>query len=328
MRVAILSTAHVHFDLFSQALKECRGVEFVGIHDADPEKGRRKADAYGTGYFDRLGDALDQCDAVVVCSENALHEELTLAALEAGKHVLCEKPLSISVASAEKMAKKAEETGLVLATAFPMRFNTPVNNMKKALSQGAIGQILAFHGTNQGQCPGGWFVDRELAGGGAVTDHTVHLLDLMRWLSGSEVKKVYAEIDSFLYSRSPIDDVGHVQLEFENGVIADIDPSWSRPPGYPTWGGLTLRVTGSGGSIDLDAFAQNIHLYTDERTHWEPWGDNEYLSMIEGFVRAIRREPTELATAWDGVEAVKVVEAAYLSAREGEVVSLARGRAS
>lgn len=322
MRISILSAAHVHIDLFSPALKECPGVEFVGIYDLNEERGRRKAKEYGTRYFDRLEDALDQSEAVIVCSENALHEELTLSALEAGKHVLCEKPLSVTAESAERMAKKAEENNLVLATAFPMRFNTPAIQMKEALSRQAIGQILAFHGTNQGQCPGGWFVDRRLAGGGAVTDHTVHLLDMMRWLTKAEVAKVYAEIDSFLYSQYQIDDVGHVQLEFENGVIADIDPSWSRPQGYPTWGGLTLRVTGTQGTIDLDAFAQQIFMYTHERASWEYWGDSEYLSMIEGFIKAIRREPTELATAWDGSAAVKVVEAAYLSEREGKVVSL------
>lgn len=88
-------------------------------------------------------------------------------------------------------------------------------------------------------------MDQELAGGGAVTDHTVHLLDLMRWITKSEVKKVYAEIDAFLHSHYQIDDVGHVQLEFENGVIADIDPSWSRPLGYPAWGPAGYRDPGN-----------------------------------------------------------------------------------
>ncbi|MED4925714.1 Gfo/Idh/MocA family oxidoreductase [Anoxybacillus geothermalis] len=322
MRVGVLSAAHVHIDAFSCALNRTDGVQFVGIYDDNEERGKKKAIEHETSYFSHLKDVLDQSDAVIICAENARHEELALAALEAKKHVLCEKPLSISTASAEKMAKKADTEQLVLATAFPMRFNTPALQLKEALANKIIGNILAFHGTNQGQCPGGWFVDGKLAGGGAVMDHTVHLLDMMRWLLKAEVKTVYAEIGSFLWSPYGIDDVGHIQLEFDNGVIADIDPSWSRPLGYPTWGGLTLRVTGTKGTIDFDGFAQIISSYDRQRTSWNYWGDDEYSWMIKGFIDAIYGRPTELASAWDGVAAVKVVEAAYLSAREGEVVEL------
>ncbi|AUI38156.1 gfo/Idh/MocA family oxidoreductase [[Bacillus] caldolyticus] len=322
MRIGVLSTAHVHIDTFSSALNRVDGVQFVGIYDGNEERGKKKALEYRTRYFRHLKDILDQSEAVIICSENAFHEELALAALEAKKHVLCEKPLSISVASAEKMAKKADEEQLVLATAFPMRFNTPALQLKEALAKKIIGRILAFHGTNQGQSPGGWFIDRRLAGGGAVTDHTVHLVDMMRWMLNAEVRRVYAEVGSFLWPPYGIDDAAHVQLEFDNGVIADIDPSWSRPLGYPTWGGLTLRVTGTKGTIDFDGFAQTISSYNQQRANWDYWGDDEYSSMIKGFIDTIHHRPTELATAWDGVAAVKVVEAAYLSAQEEEVVEL------
>lgn len=322
VRISILSAAHVHIDQFAAAVQSCSGVELAGIFDDVKERGGAKADQYHSVYFETVQEALEQSEAVIVCSENAKHEELVMASLEAGKHVLCEKPLSTTVKSAESMAAKADQLALVLATAFPMRFNTPALAMKKALDHKRIGSIVAFHGRNQGQCPGGWFVERSLAGGGAVMDHTVHLLDMMRWYTGAEVTGVYAEIDSFLHSGHDIDDVGHIQLLFNNGIIADIDPSWSRPPGFPTWGGLSLRATGKEGTIDLDGFAQTISCYTHHRAHWQNWGDDEYRYMIDGFLRRIGNKPTEQATAWDGVAAVKVVEAAYLSAREGEVVSL------
>jgi predicted dehydrogenase len=322
VRISLLSTAHVHFDLFASAVLSCPGVELTGIYDDCKERGKGKADEYRTVYFHAWEEALNESEAVIVCSENAKHEELVIAALEAKKHVLCEKPLSTTAKSAEWMAGKADQLNLVLATAFPMRFNTPASEMKKAIEQGWIGSIVAFHGTNQGQCPGGWFVDQSLAGGGAVMDHTVHLLDMMRWYTGAEVTRVYAEIDSFLYSRYEIDDVGHIQLEFSNEVIADIDTSWSRPQGFPAWGGLTLRATGTEGTIDLDGFAQTIACYTEQRANWEYWGDGEYSYMIDGFLRRIGNQPTQLASAWDGAAAVRVVEAAYLSAREGTAVAL------
>nr|WP_277603143.1 Gfo/Idh/MocA family oxidoreductase [Brevibacillus sp. SYP-B805] len=317
-----MSAAHVHFDLFATAIRACADTQLVAIYDDQPIRGKEKAEQYGVPFMAALEDALDQCEAVVVCSENAKHEEMVLAALEANKHVLCEKPLSTTGKSAEKMASKADERNLVLATAFPMRFNSPAIEMKKALAGNKIGEILAFHGTNQGKCPGDWFVKPHLAGGGAVMDHTVHLVDLMRWYTGAEIAKVYAEIDSFLHAQYDIDDVGHIQLLFSNGVIADLDPSWSRPAGYPTWGGLGLRVTGTKGVMDLNGFAQTISVYTSDSVYWEYWGESEYAYMIEGFVKRIGGEETSLASAWDGVAAVKVVEAAYLSAREKEFVPL------
>lgn len=322
MRVAVLSSAHVHFDAFVSAVQLCPGTELSGIYDDDVHRGKRKADERGVVFYENRDTALDDCDAVIVSSENAKHEELVMAALEANKHVLCEKPLAVSTQSAVRMANKAAEQDAVLATAFPLRFNTPAMEMKRMIDSNQIGKVLAFHGKNPGQCPNGWFIDKALAGGGALMDHIVHLADLMRWLTGAEVKRVYAEADSFLVPCVTIDDVGHVQLEFENGIIADIDPSWSRPAGYPTWGGINLRATGTEGSIDLKAYAQNVIQYNRKKTIHQPFGDFEYAHMLQAFVDTIGNKPSDLANAWDGVAATKVVEAAYLSAKEHEVVDL------
>lgn len=322
MKIVMLSTAHVHIDNFAPAVRMCPNSELAGIYDTEADRGKAKADQYDTRFFLSLTDALEACDGVIVCSENTKHEELVIDALHANKHVLCEKPLSTSIKSAERLAEKAEEAGLLLATAFPMRFNTPAAEAKKALSNQTIGKIIAFHGTNQGNCPGGWFIDKELSGGGAFMDHIVHLADVMRWLTGAEIKEVYAESGSFLVPECSLEDAGHVQLKFDNGIIADIDPSWSRPDGYPTWGSLDLRITGTEGTFDLEAFAQKIVHSNSERTEYEGWGDFEYQYMIEEFVHAASSQPVNLATAWDGVASVKVVEAAYRSAETGQVVQI------
>ncbi|WHY71799.1 Gfo/Idh/MocA family protein [Fictibacillus enclensis] len=323
MKVSILSTAHVHFEAFASAVKQCTGTELAGIYDDDAHRGKKKAADLQTVFFENIHDALAVCEAVVVCSENAKHEELVLAAIEANKHVLCEKPLAISTVSAERMAKKAVEQDVVLATAFPLRFNTPAMEMKRVIEQKQIGEVLAFHGVNPGQCPKGWFIDKKLSGGGALMDHIVHLADLMRWLTGAEVSKVYAEADSFLVPCITIDDVGHVQLEFNNGIIADIDPSWSRPEGFPTWGGIDLRATGTQGAVDLRAYAQKVTQYNNTKTLHHDYGDFEYLYMMNAFVETIENQQTELANAWDGVAATKIVDAAYQSAKEHEVVTIA-----
>src|SRR5438094_400261 len=105
-----------------------------------------------------------------------------------------------------------------------------------AIADGAIGEVLAVKGTNHGSLPPGWLTDPALAGGGAVMDHTVHVADLLRWILEREFVSVYAEIDTLLHPGLPVDDCGTLLLEMEGGVFASLDPSWSRPRTFPTWG--------------------------------------------------------------------------------------------
>ena len=111
--------------------------------------------------------------------------------------------------------------------------------------------------------PGGWFIDKELAGGGAVMDHTVHVVDVVRWFTGKEVVSVYAEVDNTIYNMD-IDDCGMLSMELEGGIIFTQDPSWSRPRSFHTWGDVTLELVGTKGSISVDAFAQSLQIYDDE----------------------------------------------------------------
>ena len=87
------------------------------------------------------------------------------------------------------MIDACKANGVLLQTAFPVRYNTTVVRAKQMIDEGKLGRILAMKGTNRGRNPGGWFVDPELSGGGAVIDHTVHVADIMRWITGAEVRK-------------------------------------------------------------------------------------------------------------------------------------------
>jgi UDP-N-acetylglucosamine 3-dehydrogenase len=128
-----------------------------------------------------------------------------------------------------------------------------VARAREIVRGGALGRVLAVSGTNRGKIPGGWFLDPELAGG-AVMDHTVHLADLLRWMLDVEVNSVYAEVDSF-FGAGETDDAAILTLELEGGSFADgafatIDPSWSRGEGYPTWGDVIFRISGTSGVLD------------------------------------------------------------------------------
>ena len=98
---------------------------------------------------------------------------------------------------------------------------------KKAIDENAVGKILAAKTTNHGSMPGGWFIEKEKSGGGAVMDHTPHVVDLLRWMMKSDPVEVYAEADT-LFHDIDIDDAGMLTIQFDNGVFASLDTSWSR----------------------------------------------------------------------------------------------------
>ena len=199
------------------------------------------------------------------------------------------------------------------------------NHAGEIVRSGGIGRVLAVNGTNHGQRPNGWFLDPELAGGGAVMDHTVHVADALRWMLGAEAKNVYAEIGSF-FGAEDIDDGAILTLEFEGGVIADgafatIDPSWSRGEGYPTWGDVTLRITGTSGVLDVDAFAQHLTTFDREagNASWTYTGEDMNALMLEDFLRGVAEGSPSGASGVDGLRALEIVLSAYRSAEDNEL---------
>lgn len=330
MRIGIMSVAHLHADSYVHNLRAIPGVELVGIADEDTQRGQQFATQYGVRFFTTYQDLLtEKPEGVIVCSENANHASLVKLAAEAGVHVLCEKPLATTLEDAYAMIEFCKKAGVELMTAFPMRFSPPILEVKKALDAGSLGKIYGCNATNQGECPKhhrAWFVDKHLAGGGAVMDHTVHLTDLLRWFLGCEVVEVYAETNHILYAQeTEVETGGLVMLTFENGTFASIDCSWSKPPYYPTWGGLGMEIIGENGFLSVDAFKQRMTVYRHslQRPLYGNWGSDSDQAMINDFVAAIRdnREPS--VTGYDGLKAVEVALAAYESAQLGQPIKLA-----
>lgn len=327
IKVGIMSLAHLHADSYAHCLLTNPRAEFVGLADHDPERAARKAEQYGVRCFESYEALLESgIEAVLICSENVRHHPLALMAARAGKHILCEKPLATRVADGQAMIDACREAGVLLFTAFPCRFSPAMARLKALVEAGEVGEVLALRGTNRGWNPLGWFNDPELAGGGAMMDHTVHVADLMRWLLKAEVEEVYAEIGNNMY-HAGYEDTAMLTLTFTNGVFATLDSSWSRPRTFPTWGDVTLAVIGTKGIIEMDLFAQYMTYYDDKsgRVRQLFWGDNLDYQMVEEFLRAIEGEEVSiLATGEDGVRAVEVAIAGYESARQGAPVKLER----
>lgn len=323
VKVGILSAAHLHIGSYAAQLNASLDAEIVGIWDDDAERRANGAANYGCPEYAERDALLEVCDAVVICSENIKHQENTEAAALFKRHILCEKPLATTPDNARAMVDTCAAAGVQLMTAFPCRFSPAFHHLLAAVQNGEVGEILAVRGTNQGKCPGGWFIQKELSGGGAVMDHTVHVTDLLRVLLGSECATVYCESDNRLL-HGDFDDTGFLNFSFANGVFATLDASWSRPKVFPTWGNVTMGVVGTKGVVEMDMFSQESVLYSDKTggVSYHGWGSDIDKGLVNAFIHSVKTGEPVPITGVDGLRAVEVVEAAYESVRTGQVATV------
>ena len=322
IKIGIMSFAHMHAVSYARCLLELPEVEFVGIADDDAARAKKMGKQFKVKVFPKYEDMLaSDIDAVIVCSENINHRRHVVMAAQSEKHALCEKPLATTKQDAEAIIEVSKRSNTKLQVAFPCRYHSAFKRIKQVVDSGQLGNILAIKATNQGMFPGGWFADNTLAGGGAVMDHTVHVLDMMRCLTKSEVSRVYAEISNRMYG-GEVEDTGIISVDFTNGVFATIDCSWSRPKSYPVWGNVKLEITGTTGTARMDMCAQKIDFISDKtgKFVYENWGDDIDLPMVKAFVRSIAEDMPVDITGDDGLKALEVALAAYESADTGRAV--------
>src|SRR5699024_8861833 len=204
----------------------------------------------------------------------AHHKDLVLEAARRGVHVLCEKPLATTVADAEEIVAACREADVVLMTAFPVHFSPAVESLRSALADGALGEVIGLTGTNNGKLPPArdWFTDVDLAGGGAVVDHTVPLAESLGSALGAPAPAPPPphRLPHAARAGEAAEAGGLVTLTYDSGLVATIDCSWSLPNDAPTWGGLRLQALGTGGQVQIDAFAQHV----GGPGRWLPYGSD------------------------------------------------------
>jgi predicted dehydrogenase len=331
MKIGILSFAHHHGEAYISNLRRVDNVELLGVADDDATRGQTLAKKHEARYFPSYEALLDaRPEGVIICTENTRHRPLVEMAAGRGAHVLCEKPIATTHEDARAIVDVCNKAGVILMTAFPMRFSAPLIEIKARLDNGDFGDIYCFNTTNQGELPTkhrAWFVDPELAGGGAIMDHTVHLVDIMRWFTSSEVETMYA-CSNRIFHASEVDvETGALEMmTFQNKVFATIDASWSRPQYWPTWGGLTFEMVTQRGAVFVDAFRQNLNIYTHavQRSNWAYWGSDMNHAMVSEFAMAIRESREPKVTGVDGLRAVEATLAAYESTKTGKTVQVQR----
>ena len=321
LKVALMSCAHTHAVSYASQLGGRTDVELVV---ADPDGyGDVRGERVVPSYEEAWGAWPEGPDAIVVTSANAHHKDLVLEAARRGVHVLCEKPLATTVADAEAMVAACREAGVVLMTAFPVHFSPAVEALRTAVADGTLGEVIGLTGTNNGKLPAGrdWFTDVELAGGGSLVDHTVHIAEILDAMFG-EPATVHAVSNRILYADRAGEGAetgGLVTLGYASGMVATIDCSWSQPADAPTWGGLRLQAVGTGGQLQIDAFAQHV----GGHDQWLPYGTDTDGLLLEAFLDAVRAGEAVAPTGDVGLRTVRVVAAAQESVRTGQPVALA-----
>ena len=315
LRVGLVSTAHLHCSSYSHHFSHHERTSMVGVWDDNEERGRGFAKERDLKFFANLDHLLEACDAVAISSESNFHEAHIAWCAVSGKHILCEKPVVAKAEEFDRVRTVVAETGIKFMTAFPCRFSPAWQAMKARVLHGDIGHIRAINATNRGTCPGSWFTNPELSGGGAMIDHVVHVADLLRDLLDEEPESVYAQTGNNMYAED-WEDTAMVTLEYPSGVFATIDSSWSRPASYKTWGDVMIKIVGDKGVISLDMFGQGIDHYRNNAkvSHVSSgYGSDLDKAMVDAFVCSCLDGDPIPVTLEHGLAAVSVPLRAYQS---------------
>lgn len=322
--IGILSIAHVHADAYATILSDHNDIQFVGVADDNPKHGESFARKYDTEYLD-TESLLEKAEGVIVCSPNTEHLRWVREAAAANVDVLCEKPLATKALVAEDIIEITNGHGVELGVAMPLRQSIPAQRVKAAVENGDLGAIKAISGTNRGKMPDGWFTNSDVSGGGAVIDHTVHIVDLVHWLTGERVTEVYAETGTRFFDLD-VEDVNLLSMKLSDGTQFSLDGSWSRPEEWDFWGDATLEITGTSGVASVDCFDEKFR--QTRAAGEEPgqrsmfYGTDPNRGMITEFARAVEGRDASLVTGQEGKDAVAVVEAVYESAHRNTPVSV------
>lgn len=335
--VAILGSAHIpHAMSYARAASRSPFVRLVAVWDETAEIARRVADRAGVPVA-RTADelvSLPGVDAVIVCSATAQHRRLVELAAAAGRHVLCEKPIATTLADAHAMVDACDRANVQLHIAFVTRFYPLVQRVRALIAEGAIGDVRGLVGGNRGRPPlppdyPAWITDPVLAGGGALIDHSVHVTDVIRHVSGLEVADVGAEVDSAFWGAG-VDDMALLSLRFEGGAVGSVDPSWSVPADNPWHYDFFLRVLGTSGALTIGDTTESLNVVGDVGRSGQvlvPFGVDIDALMIDAFAASIRAGALvdPCANGEDGTRALEIALAGYAAAQTGVRIRLPMG---
>ncbi len=344
VRIGVLSHAHGHSNAYCRKMLEFDDVELVACWDDNEERGQEAASSFGMEFRDESEaiTADPNIDAVIVATETNRHADLVEQAAEAGKAILCQKPLATTLDDCDRIIEVVHRTGVKFSVAFQMR-QDPVNRkIKELVDNNAVGEIAVVRRrhcigvlNNEGffTGPTRWHVD-PVANVGMFFDDAIHAADWFYWTFGP-AKRVMAEIDNFVTNVSP-DDNGIALYRFESGVLGTLFN------GSTTVAGVnTTEIYGAEGTIVQDygdapstsaprpPGASPLRMIRQGDTEWQefdlpiPATQGERIAAVpRPFIDYVRGLNDEHVSAEEGRKSVEMVLGAYRSAREGRRIAL------
>ncbi len=325
--------------IHARCIHQIEGCQLIAVCSRSEVKAKQAANEHNVPYYTNFVDLIkrDDIDVVSICTPSGMHLEPALAAARAGKHVIVEKPIEITLERADQMIDSCQRGNVKLAVIFQHRFDEAAQKLKMAVEQGQFGKLILgdayvkWHRTQEYYDKGGWRGTLQWDGGGALINQSIHTIDLLQWIMGP-VKSVYGKIGTFTH-RIEGEDLGLAILTFENGAMGVIEGSTSIYPGFPE----RLEIHGEQGSVILeggkikswDIQGENSSKQVFETTlkksgAADPMaiGVAGHLAQYLDFVNAIRENREPLVNGIEGRKALEIVLAIYKSSREGRLVQL------
>lgn len=342
--VGSISNEHI------QAYLKNPNVELYAFCDINEKQLKLMSEKYGvTRTFTDKDEmlALPELDAVSVCAWNSEHAPCTIAALNAGKHVLCEKPMATTVEEAIAMKEAAERNGKLLQIGFVRRFGNDCAVLQDFIQKDFLGEIYYAKATylRRNGNPMGWFGDKSRSGGGPLIDLGVHVIDLTRYLMGNpkpvsvfgvtfhklgnrsdlKDKKAYVSVSATDHDICDVEDMATAMVRYDNGAVLSVETSFSlnlkKEKG-------TIELFGTKGGAKLDP---ELELYTEMNGYMSDVSlcaptalsfDGLFQQEIDHFVDCVLNGTPCKAPAQDGIDIMRILRAIYESAETGHEVLL------
>jgi predicted dehydrogenase len=253
--------------MHAEAIKSIPNAELRALVDVVPEQARKRAEEFGGTPHSDLAEALARpdIDVVCVCVPSGLHAEVGVQAARAGKHVLVEKPIDITLEAADRLIAACRESGVKLTVISQHRFGPAMQQLRAALDAGRFGRLLVgdavikWYRTQGYYNSGAWRGTWELDGGGALMNQGVHYIDQLQWMMGP-VKSILARIGTLAHDIA-VEDVGLGLLTFANGALGTIQGSTAVYPGLPE----RLEISGTEGTAIIEAGKVKVWEFKDEK---------------------------------------------------------------
>lgn len=319
-----------HFEGYRQA-----GVNVVAIADASEAIRQLRKQEWDVRAYATFEELLVQEDvqAVSICTPNAYHAPASIAALEQGIHVLCEKPLSLDLDACDAMIAAARRTGAVLQTGHHLRSNPLARTAKRLIDEGRVGRVTFMrlrqaHDWGGAEQVRGVFGSLAASGGGTLLDNGCHMMDLARYFGG-DVRSIYARMATLKFEIE-VEDTAVATLDFESGAIASVENAWTA-----TGWEESFHVYGTQGALECSnrlgksrlRFLNREFGYSEWHAGDETWYDfaqvdNAHVRSVGHFIESIERGSPVVCSGEDGRESVRLVLGAYESARTNLPVPL------